>query len=230
MSSPELQEIFRSAHLSLKPRTPVPEISAEFFPFAGVTNTARVRENRLSIRVSDLLNEAPEPVIRALALILLARLYRKQIDNAHHEAYRGFIIRSEIQDRVRNARLARGRKPFQHAPQGQWHDLEARFQRLNACYFGGSLDRPTLLWSERPSRRTLGRYDSTHRAIVISKILDSPRTPAFVIDYVLYHEMLHAKHPSRAEDCRWVSHPREFRLDERRFEAYREATKWLRDL
>jgi hypothetical protein len=226
----ELQAIFHSAHCLLKPRTPAPEISVEFFPFAGLTNTARVRDNRLQVRVSDLLEDAPESVLRALALILLARLYRKHVDGPHHDAYRGFIVQDRIQDRVRRSRLERGRRPTPHAPQGRWQNLEERFHRLNARYFGGALDRPALAWSGSRSRRTLGRYDSTHRVIVISRIFDTPQTPDCVIDYVLYHEMLHAKHPSRAEDCRWVSHPREFRVDERRFEGYREATKWLRNL
>ena len=55
-----LEPIFQKAHLLLKPRTPLPEMRVEFFPFAGLTHTARLRENRLLIRVSDLLADAPE--------------------------------------------------------------------------------------------------------------------------------------------------------------------------
>jgi len=230
MFRPDLEAIFRSAHLQLKPRTPVPSVLVEFFPFAGLTNTARVSHNVLRVRVSDLLNEAPEQVLQALALILLARLYRKQVPDTQHTAYRSYIIRDDIQRRLREARLARGRKAHADAPKGRWQDLEPRFHRLNTSYFAGALERPTLAWSQRPSRRTLGRYDATHRAIVISRILDSPLTPDFVIDYVLYHEMLHARHPSRAGQCKWISHPPEFRADERRFEGFREATKWLKKL
>jgi hypothetical protein len=169
-------------------------------------------------------------VLQALASILLARLYRLDTDKTVHEVYRGFIIQGDLQDRVHRSRLARGRKPREHDPQGRWKNLETRFDHLNAELFGGALKRPTLAWSATASRRTLGRYDATHRAIVISRLFDSPNVPDLILDYVLYHEMLHARHPSRAGDCRWMAHPPEFRADERRFPGYREATRWLRNL
>src|SRR6185503_14433167 len=106
-----LEPIFQKAHLLLKPRTPLPEMRIEFFPFAGLTHTARLRENRLLIRVSDLLADAPEEVLRSLALILLAKIYRRRIDANHHALYRAFILNSEMQKRARTARTTRGRGP-----------------------------------------------------------------------------------------------------------------------
>ncbi len=54
-------------------------MQVEFFPFAGLTHTARLRENRLLIRVSDLLADAPESVLQSLSLILLAKIYRRTV-------------------------------------------------------------------------------------------------------------------------------------------------------
>lgn len=228
MSSLHLEPIFRAAHLQLKPRTAVPQILAEFFPFAGLTHTARVREDRIMIRVSDLFVDAPEGVIQALALILLAKLYRRRVAADFHDTYRRFIVRSDIQERARHARTERGHTPRPASPRGRWQNLEERFERLNAAYFAGNLDRPRLTWSKTKSRRILGRYDSTHRTIFISLLFDSQHIPDFVLDYVLYHEMLHIKHPSRAENCRLVAHPPEFRAEEKRFEEYRKATEWIK--
>jgi hypothetical protein len=225
-----LGPIFRTAHLQLKPRTPVPEIHAEFFPFAGLTHTARFREDRLLIRVSDLFVDAPQPVVQALALILLAKLYRRQVGPDLHDTYRRFILRSEIQERARKSRSERGRRPRAASARGRWQNLEERFEGLNRAYFGGNLERPRLTWSRTKSRRILGRYDSTHRTIFISLLFDSPHTPDVVLDYVLYHEMLHIKHPSRAEDCRMVAHTREFREEERQFAGYARAMEWIRGL
>jgi predicted metal-dependent hydrolase len=208
----------------------VPEIHAEFFPFAGLTHTARFRGNRLLIRVSDLFVDAPQPVVQALALILLAKLYRRQVASDLHATYRRFILRSEIQERARNARSERGRRPKEASALGRWQNLEQRFEGLNATYFGGKLERPRLTWSRTKSRRILGRYDSTYRTILISRLFDSPNTPDVVLDYVLYHEMLHIKHPSRAEDCRLVAHTREFREEERQFAGYARALAWIRGL
>jgi hypothetical protein len=223
-----LEPIFRAAHLELKPRTPVPEIRAEFFPFAGITHTARYREERLLIRVSDLFVDAPGPVVHALALILLAKLYRRRVASDFHDTYRRFILRSEIQERARQSRTARGRVPRMASPRGRWQNLEERFERLNASYFAGRIERPRLTWSRTRSRRILGRYDSTHRTIFISRLFDAPEIPDVVIDYVMYHEMLHIKHPSRAEDCRLVAHTPEFRADERRFAGFSHAMAWIK--
>ena len=228
MSDVQLDPIFRAAHLQLKPRTPVPQIQAEFFPFAGLTHTARYREDRLLIRVSDLFVDAPQPVIQALAVILLAKLYRRHVTGEIHDVYRRFVVGSEIQERARLARTERGRAPRPALPYGRWQNLESRFDRLNALYFSGALERPRLTWSRTKSRRILVRYDATHRTIFVSLLFDSQHIPDFVIDYVLYHEMLHIKHPSRAEDCRLVAHTPEFRAEEKRFESYSKATEWIK--
>ncbi len=228
MASYPLEPIFQAAHLQLKPRTPVPRIQAEFFPFAGLTHTARYRENLILIRVSDLFVDAPQPVMEALAVILLAKLYRRRAAAEVHHTYRRFIVGRDVQERARISRTERGRAPRLASPYGRWQDLEARFDRLNATYFAGALERPTLTWSRTKSRRILGRYDSTHRTIFISLLFDSQHIPDFVLDYVLYHEMLHIKHPSRAENCRMVAHTPEFRAEEKRFEHYRNATEWIK--
>jgi predicted metal-dependent hydrolase len=230
MSFVQLEAIFRTAHVQLKPRTPVPEIQAEFFPFAGLTHTARYRERRLLIRVSDLFVDAPQPVIQALAVILLAKLYRRQVSTDIHDTYRRFVVGNEIQERARLARSKRGRAPGAASPRGRWQNLDERFERLNADYFAGTLERPRLTWSRTKSRRILGRYDATHRTIFVSLLFDSQNIPDFVLDYVLYHEMLHIKHPSRAENCRLVTHTPEFRAEEKRFESYRKATEWIKQI
>jgi len=224
----QLEPIFRAAHLELKPRTSVPRIHTEFFPFAGLTHTARFRDEQLWIRVSDLFMDAPQHVVHSLALILLAKIYRRRVGPSHHNNYRSFILGPKMQERARHARSMRGRGPGPAVPQGRWHNLETNFDRLNAMYFEGKLERPRLAWSTKRSRRILGRYDATHKTIFISLLFDSPRTPDFVLDYVLYHEMLHVKHPSRTRDCRMLTHTPEFRAEELRFENYKQATEWLR--
>jgi hypothetical protein len=174
--------------------------------------------------------DAPHHVIHSLALILLAKIYRRSVVGPHYHNYRSFILGSVMQERARHARTTRGRGPRPAVPQGRWQNLETNFERLNARYFGGKLERPRLTWSTSKSRRILGRYDATHHTIFISLLFDSPRVPEFVLDYVLYHEMLHVKHPSRAGNCRMLTHTPEFRAEEVRFESYKQATDWLRQI
>src|SRR5215510_14722354 len=122
-----LEPIFQKAHLLLKPRTPLPEMHVEFFPFAGLTHTARLRENRLLIRISDLLADAPEEVLGSLALILLAKVYRRKVDESHHARYRAFILDTEMQQRARTARTTRGRGPRPAKAKGRWQNLDLVF-------------------------------------------------------------------------------------------------------
>jgi len=226
----DLLRIFSVAHRELRPRTPIPDIQVEFFPFAGINHTARLREGRLRIRVSDIFAVAPEDVQRCLALILLAKLYRKTIDAEFHRAYRSFILRSEIQEMARVAKRSRGRACRPLNSTGKHTNLAAIFDRLNAAYFGGTLDQARLSWSPKPSRRILGRYDSAAHTIFISPIFDSLSVPLHVTEYIMYHEMLHIKHESRVQDCRMMVHTPEFKNDERKFEYYRESRLWLKTL
>ncbi len=225
-----LELIFRAAHRQLKPRTPLPELRVEYFPFAGLNHTARLQEGRLIIRVSDIFVDAPQEVINSLALILLAKLYRKKVDALHHGAYRTFILSNTIQERARIARNTRCRLTRLTNSRGRHIDLDALFNRLNEQHFGGALDKPRLSWSAKKARYVLGRYDSTHHAIFISRMFDSPHVPSYVVEYVMFHEMLHVKHQSQIQESRILVHTPEFKQDERRFLHYQEAKLWLKGI
>jgi len=224
----DLELIFRAAHRRLRPRTPVPEIKVEFFPFAGLNHTARLHESRLIIRLSDIFTDAPSEVCYSLALILLAKLYRKKIDSVYHRRYRIFILSDEIQERARIARNGRCRIMRATTSLGRHCDLNVLFDRLNEQYFGGSIDKPRLSWSAKKSRYVLGRYDATHQTIFISRVFDTTNVPLYVVEYVMFHEMLHVKHQSRVHDSRVIAHTPEFKIEERGFSHYREAKVWLK--
>jgi predicted metal-dependent hydrolase len=223
----ELELIFATAHRQLRPRTPLPDIKIEFFPFAGLNHTARLHESRLIIRLSDIFTDAPPEIYRSLALILLGKLYRKTIDGAYHRTYRNFILTEDIQERARVARTKRCRQMRAAGARGKHVDLALLFDRLNQEYFGDSLRRPQLSWSAKKSRHVLGRYDATHNIIFVSRIFDVPGVPMYVVAYVLFHEMLHLKHQSRAHDSRLIVHTPEFKAEEKRFREYEEAKFWL---
>src|SRR5207237_5071362 len=173
----ELEQIFATAHRQLRPRTPLPEIKIEFFPFAGLNHTARLHENRLIIRLSDIFTDAPSEVYWSLALILLVKLYRKTIDSSYHRTYRAFILTEDIQERARIARTKRCRRTRARGARGLHVDLEQLFDGLNQEYFAGSLARPRLSWSAKQSLHVLGGYDATHNIIFISRVFDLPGVP-----------------------------------------------------
>ena len=219
----ELELIFATAHRQLRPRTPLPEIRIEFFPFAGLNHTVRLHDNRLAVRLSDIFTDAPAEVYESLAFILLARLYRKTVDAPYYQIYRSFILAEHIQERARLARAQRSRRVRLTSARGTHVDLESLFNRLNREYFEGSLVRPRLSWSVKKSRHLLGRYDATHNVIFISRIFDARDLPPYVIEFVLFHEMLHLKHRSRVHDSRMLVHTPEFKAEEKTFRDYERA-------
>lgn len=223
----DLVSIFTTAHLQLRPRTALPDIKVEFFPFAGLNHTARLHENRLMVRLSDIFSNAPAEIYHSLALILLARLYRKKIDNAHHRTYRTFILTEDIQERARIARNDRCRLSRPAASRGRHIDLSVLFDELNEEYFAGSINKPKLSWSAKKARYVLGRYDATHQAIYISRVFDTPSVPSYVVEYVMFHEMLHVKHQSQVHDSRLIVHTPEFKREEHSFSHYQEAKLWI---
>ena len=78
--------------------------------------------------------------------------------------------------------------------------------RSTSRFFGGLLGRPELTWSEHHAKRSLGHYDAAHNTIVVSRVFDRPSSPRYAIEYLLYHEMLHLKHPVRTRGLRRCVH------------------------
>ena len=89
---------------------------------------------------------------------------------------------------------------------------------------------PELGWSRRPSHTTLGHYDPSHNTIILSSILDRPAVPRLAVEYVMFHEMLHLRHPAEHRGSRRCVHTPEFKQAEKQFEHFNEAKKLLRGL
>ncbi|HWP44348.1 MAG TPA: M48 family peptidase [Blastocatellia bacterium] len=221
-----LESIFNEALRAVVKKEPRPPVEARFYPYAGLSSTIRLRRGRVLVRVSDILKQSPPEVLYALACILVSKLYRLKTSREHQRTYREYASTPAVLDASEAARRKRGYK-LTTSPRGKVFDLEEVFADLNARYFGGQLERPLLSWSLRRPRRILGHHDHVHGAIIISRTLDSPRIPRFVLEYVLYHEMLHVKHPARVVGHRTIYHSASFRADERLFERYEEALDWL---
>jgi predicted metal-dependent hydrolase len=224
-----LLEIFHEEHAQLRPGTAAPELKVEFFAFANINNTIRLREGRLLVRLSDLLEGAPEGVVRAIAHILLAKMYRKPIDRGHASRYRKYLGSHEVVNKARLVRQLRGRKMLR-SPQGRFYDLEEIFEDLNGRFFHGLMGRPRMSWSPTKTRRILGHYDPAHNAIVISRIFDHPAIPRYAVEYVVYHEMLHLKHPVRLRGSRRCVHSAEFQAEEKLFPEWQRVEGFLKRL
>ena len=227
---PEFVPIFQEEYRALRPRAPMPPIAVRFRRFTSLNTTIRLREGQIHVSLSDLLEGAPESVLHAIAHILLAKLYKKPIDASAQPALQALCLSSAAVTRQTELiRDARGSKRF-FGPEGRFYHLEEVFDSLNARFFGGLLGRPELTWSEHHAKRSLGHYDAAHNTIVVSRVFDRPSSPRYAIEYLLYHEMLHLKHPVKMRGLRRCVHSREFKAEEALFPQLTEALAFIKRL
>ena len=219
--------VFQEEYRALRPRAPLPPISVRFRRFTSLNTTIRLREGQIFVSLSDLLEGAQESVIRAIAHILLAKLYKKPVDPMQNVRYKRFASSAAVTRQTELIRGSRGSKRFT-GPEGRFYNLEEVFDSLNLRFFGGLLGRPELTWSEHMARRSLGHYDAAHNTIVVSRVFDRPSSPRYAIEYLLYHEMLHLKHPVRMRGLRRCVHSREFKHDEKQFPQLTEALAFIK--
>jgi predicted metal-dependent hydrolase len=227
--SGDILKLFEESFRELRPRTDLPPLSVEFFAFANINNTIRLREGKLLVRLSDLLEGAPDTVLRAIAHILLAKMYRKPIERMHATRYRKYVQSHDIRSKAHLVRQVRGRKRMA-SPKGRVYDLEAIFEDLNFRLFGGMMARPQMSWSQGRARNLLGHYDPAHNAIVVSRLFDHPAVPRYAVEYIVYHEMLHLRHPVKLNGSRRCVHSAEFRAEEKLFPQLEAAQRFLRRL
>jgi Protein of unknown function DUF45 len=219
--------IFEQAYREIRPRSEMPPFKVEFRSYVGVNSTIRLRNGLFLVRISDLLEGAPEAVLRSLAQILLAKIYRKKVPTDALRRYRAYVSSHHIAEQSNLVRQLRGRKHI-HSTRGAIYDLEEIFEDLNRRFFHGLMGRPRLTWSRTRARNRLGHYDPAHNTIVISRLFDRPQVPRYAVDYIVFHEMLHLKHPVRVRGGRRCVHSREFLAEEKEFPNWREAQKFLK--
>jgi hypothetical protein len=227
--SADFVPIFEQEYRALRPRAPMPPITVRFRRFTSLNTTIRLREGQIHVSLSDLLEGAPESVLRAIAHILLAKLYKRPIDPTQNLRYKRFASSAAVTRQTEQIRRARGSKRY-FGPEGRFYNLEEVFDTLNTRFFGGLLGRPELTWSEHHAKRSLGHYDAAHNTIVVSRVFDRPSSPRYAIEYLLYHEMLHLKHPVRMRGVRRCVHSREFKADEAQFPQLAEAMAFIKRL
>ena len=225
----EVRKYFADAFRHMGGNRGVPAIEVRFYDYAGLRHYIRVRSGCVYVGLSNICKGAPPEVLRALAWILVARLLRKRVPTNHDRVYRDYSLTPSVMRLTDLARRNRGRKRISTA-QGEVYDLDRMFTKLNRFYFEDAIPKPTITWSQRRTKSILGHHNHVHDSITISKTLDSKEIPRQLVEYILYHEMLHIKHPARLINGRRYYHTSAFRQDERKFQYYEQSQKWLERL
>lgn len=176
------------------------------------------------IRLHHMFHDAPDAVWHALVD------YIRHTNQAAQHILRTYIrhqrhrIRRPLQHQQRRQRLQ---------PKGQYFDLEAIYDDLNQRYLANRIQ-AFITWARQPPKRPrvsirFGSYHIADRLIRIHRLLDQSFVPHYVVENVVFHEMLHALIPRQFVNGRWRVHPPDFRRAEQSFPYYQQAEQWQRD-
>ena len=113
---------------------------------------------------------------------------------------------------------------------GSHHDLKEIYHSINRDYFGGKIS-ASITWGAKSSkqsaaRRTLGSYSYHSNMIRINPRLDSIKVPRYYMEFLVYHEMLHAEIGIKKVNGRRIVHSGEFGRREKEFRQFKRAVEW----
>lgn len=221
MTNHELTKIFEEIHVDIFSKNSK-KIEARFYPYRSLRHTIEWNHKYIYFKISRYLSDAPKEVLTGLAIILFSKVYKIKPEKSIKDSYRAYAnsIQPEIPKRKRNT-------PKGYNPQGKYYNLQVLFDDLNRKYFENKLSVKYLGWSKNKSYARLGYYASERDLLVISKIFDSKKTPLNVIEYMVFHEMLHIAIPTKTINGRRRIHPPEFKNLEQQFPEYKKIQNWI---
>lgn len=222
----DISELYAEAFRWYEPKRNMPPLEVSFYPYIGINHTIRIRDGKIYVRIGEICREMPLRCHKGLAYILVGKLLRKTIPAGARAAYSAYVRSDHIREKAASSKRERGRKVITTS-KGSAYDLDEIFHRLNRSYFRDQLRKPVLTWSAKKTYRILGHHDVHHDHIAISRSLDSLDVPKYVVEYVVFHEMLHIHHPTKHVNGRRYNHTPAFRRDEQKFQFYDEAEAWI---
>jgi hypothetical protein len=198
------------------------QVEVRYYNLPGLYSS-QVIDGRLLLVANEAFIEAPPDVMENM---LWAVLRSKQSRKEPLAAVRQFADTQpfiDLAQKVNNSPLAEG----DEGSRGQYHDLKAAFQRVNRQYFKNQMATPRLVWGQRLSGRKLGHYQPATDTVQVSRTLDNPDVPGFVVDFIIYHELLHKQFGVQVSGGRRYSHTPDFKQAERHFMRFNEAQNFL---
>ena len=169
-----------------------------------------------------------EGFIRASDDVLTAVLHSALVGKteASSQIVRQFSVSEECSDVLLELDLIA--QIASETAQGSYYNLDELFATIDREYFDGQMLKPRLVWSGVLSYRKLGHYERTRDRVVMSKTLDDRHIPRYVVEFVLYNELLHKQHAIKWVNGRCLAHTPEFRQSESKFRQYQQVASFLK--
>jgi hypothetical protein len=184
----------------------------------------RRKDHAFHVRLHHIFLKADEKILRAVAEYISGNSRRPL------EMIRNFI--RENSDAIRrNRRPSPGNINIKH--QGTHFNLLDSFHMVNESYFNGEII-CSISWGKiikRSCRRSirLGSYSPVSDMIRINPVLDRDYVPQYVVDSIIYHEMLHKFLGFRNISGRRFFHDSVFKEMEKNFVHGSAAKAWIKN-
>ncbi len=188
--------------------------------FSDYNANIKLYKNNLMISLSKKWKGVNQEIVKGLIQSLLIKMFGKnvksmkkikKINTMNMDLYNNFIKSLHLSIPKTNIDL----------------DLKRSFDRVNDCFFFGQIEIPNLQWGFFSTKK-FATYDFQTDAITFSKILKNQNIE--LIDYVMYHELLHKKFKFRSKNNRNLFHSAEFKKAEKAYPNSDELEKQLRKL
>ena len=205
-----------------RPRRPDLPVRFELYNLPAIYRVGQ-QKDFLLIEAQEGFVGAPPAVIQALVRIALAgksKAYLSKVkDYAQSETFQNIASALEGDNHQAAARS-----------RGQHFDLQKLFNKVNQAYFSGQVERPNLMWNKTLTHRKFGHYQVNSDTLMLSISLDKASTPDYVVEFVMYHELLHKQLGVVTNHGRRYAHTKAFREAEARFPKQKQAQAYLNEL
>jgi len=181
--------------------------------------TCRRQRGRVEIKMHQVFLSADRRVLKAVAdLIRKGSQPARRVIDAYLRLHRGQIQRAK---KARAVILN---------PGGKVYDLEKILKDLKRKYNLHPRG-VKITWAYSRIRRRqrsirLGSFHQDEKLIRVHASLDNPSVPRYFVEYIVYHELLHALVKPEERPGRRNFHPRQYHALEKKFEHFKQARKF----
>ncbi|MBN1645579.1 SprT-like domain-containing protein [Candidatus Woesearchaeota archaeon] len=169
--------------------------SGKFSSYNG--NIKLTSRNQLTVSLSRNWQDVDDDIVIGIIQTLMCKLFKTHKETIEMKLYNNFI---------------KNLSEYSKISESDDYLVEA-YEQLNDEYFNGMMNRPNLHWG-KDSTTVLGHYEYATDTITLSTIL---KEEPILLEYVLYHEMLHKKHKFKTTGTRSLHHSKAFKEDESKF-------------
>ena len=171
--------------------------------FADYNANVKYTHNTMEFSLSKKWQDVSEEIQQGIIEHLLCKVYGEDVSSVNQDLYHSFM-----------------KHLTKFAPISEQDEyLLGRFSVINDQYFNGMMTAPNLKWGQAAYRK-LGHYEYASDTIVISGIFKSAMEDGKVeelLDFVMYHEMLHKKHQYNHRKKGAHHHTKAFKEDEKKW-------------